>query len=335
MTTQEAIHLIEESKDAERLLGTDSAARYRELARLVHPDLVRSKAPSMENRAKIAFQKLNSWFHIVQPGRVIPKTIVIKEWEISDLASATTGDIADVHHAANSRLNRTGILKIARSPTDNDLMLVESKALIALHSKLEPNWKKYLPDFIEDFKVDGRQTNVLGECEGIPLSQISGMVPEFDFRHIIWMGNRALSALGAIHKAGYIHGAPIPHHLLYGPINHQLKLVDWCYVQPTVEERGKSHIVALPTDYLHFYPSEVKNKNPPFFSTDIYVLMMSLKHATEADIPKRFDAIFDWALAASPRTRPSDAWVVLDRWLAAAEKEYGPPKYLKLDIPIS
>ena len=43
------------------------------------------------------------------------------------------------------------------------------------------------------------------------------------------MWRRLLVGLGWAHRAGVVHGAVLPEHVLIHPAEHGLVLVDWCY----------------------------------------------------------------------------------------------------------
>ena len=53
-----------------------------------------------------------------------------------------------------------------------------------------------------------------------------------DPRDAAWMWRRLLVALGFAHRAGVLHGAVLPEHVLIHPGEHGLVLVDWCYSVP-------------------------------------------------------------------------------------------------------
>jgi hypothetical protein len=52
-----------------------------------------------------------------------------------------------------------------------------------------------------------------------------------DPRDAVWMWNRLLEQLAAVHQLGYIHGNLKPAHLLVHPRDHGLMLCGWSTVQ--------------------------------------------------------------------------------------------------------
>lgn len=327
MTTIDAIVLIEEAKSADSLLGAEKDKRYRELAKLVHPDVAAAK---LKDRAEKAFRRLTDLCK-GDSGKTQPLETLIGNWVVG--SPFAKGDICDVYKCSRKDDPAIGgIFKIARSPKDADLMEQERFTLKYLVDKKPGNFLKYIPTVVDSFEASGRRANVIAHAEGLSLSEIATMFgPSLDPRHLVWFINRALSVLGFIHANGVVHGAVLPGHLIYGPKTHSLTLIDWCYA---VTAESKKHIPAVSRDYLDLYPPEVSRKAPAIPATDIYMLFASIKN-TKAMIPKRFKALFDWCMAASPNARPREAWEIQDRLLVLAAEEFGPSKFIELVIPVS
>ena len=86
-----------------------------------------------------------------------------------------------------------------------------------------------------------RKANVISLADGHSLTHLMELFPGgIEFRHIVWMMNRALNAVGFAHDAGVVPGAVIPEHLMYSE-SHGLTLVDWCY---SVTAESKRHLPA-------------------------------------------------------------------------------------------
>jgi serine/threonine protein kinase len=331
-TTDEAIKLISKARTpADLFNGAGSAdAIYKGLAKLVHPDKVPGK---LKARATEAFTKLNA-FHEFQVNGAKPKPFVAtKVGKYIVKAPFTKGDIADLYLATNGPGSDL-IFKIARSERDNDLLEAEAAMLKKIREadKSGENFKHYIPKLVDSFKASGRRVNITDYAEGhISLKEILAAYPDgLDFRHVVWMMNRLLAALGYIHKLGIVHGAVLPEHLLYNPVTHGLILADWCYSV----DLGKP-IKAIPAGKKPYYPPEVKAKKPAIAGTDIYLAAETLLRAAEK-VPRRFkNLLSEWCVAESPKARPQDAWIVQDKWVALAKQEFGEPKYLKLELPVN
>ncbi len=328
MTLIEALHLVEGSSTPSAIF---SISDYRSISRIIHPDLV---PDTLKSRAQAAFAKLTEMRDRRDGKTVAPAPVVVGKWEVG--APVAGGDICDLYHATQSG-SAEAILKIARSPDDADLMEQEHFALGYLHTgerlkSYDGNFQKYLPRALDKIDAAGRMANVLEARRGHTLADLCGMFPNqsLDFRHVVWMANRALSALGFIHECGLVHGAIIPEHLLYETESHGLCLLDWCY---SVTAESKKYVPALVAARRDYYPPEILRKNQPGPSTDIFMLAHCLRPISR--IPRRFVNLFDWCMNSSPSSRPASAWAFQDRFLALAKEEYGEPQFVKLEIPVS
>jgi hypothetical protein len=168
---------------------------------------------------------------------------------------------------------------------------------------------------------------VLTHAPGFTLAEIHQAFPDgLDFRHVVWMMNRLLSALGYAQHNGIVHGAVLPEHLIYELGNHHLVLVDWCCSVSVGEG-----IRAIPEAHRNSYAPEVQRKRPCTTSMDLYMAALAFREV--AKIPRRFQAIFEWCLAKSPSARPDDTLALKERWIQLAEEEYGLPKFVPLTMP--
>jgi hypothetical protein len=211
MTADDAIALIEAASDPRTLFGRNPGRDYRRLARLTHPD-----AHPGSSRAAAAFAKLAELWQRYQAG---PGPIM------------ASGDIANLYE------HERGLLKLARDPADNDLLDREARALTRLHTGGDSRYLPYVPSLISaelhQDPVSGsrRRVNVISRLHGfVPLAAVHAAYPRgLDPRDVAWMWRRLLVAIGFAHRAGVIHAAVLPGHVLIHPGAHGLVLVDWCY----------------------------------------------------------------------------------------------------------
>jgi hypothetical protein len=328
LTVLDAIKLVEGATNPARLLGSEPARRYKEFARLLHPDTTPAKT---RDRAIAAFRRLTELYELLNGKQA---DIIIGKWKIE--GPLAKGDIADLHYATELKVKSTDrfAFKIARSEDDNDLLEAEYVHLGILHKANGiKNFSKYLPSAAASLEASGRRANVLTLApDAYTLAHLLALYPQgLDFRHIVWAMNRSLNALGFAHGAGIVHGAVIPEHLMFGPVSHGLTLVDWCY---SVTAESKAHVPARVIARADLYPPEVEARKPALPQTDIYMLAKTMKLAAKS-IPPRFKPIFDHCLAESPKSRPTECWKLVDRWAELAAEEYGKPTYVKLEVPVS
>lgn len=340
----DSINEILSADSPKSLLGIAPAeidANHRRLAKGCHPDLFSKAAPSVRKRAEAAFKRLQD-LYAQAIGKVSPAAPVrVGDYVVT--GGLTRGDIADLYRVESTKNSTTGILKLARSSRDNDLLQAESINLAYLwDSAAGSDWsgldkhetfQHYLPKLVTSVKANGRQGNILSAGDGfIPLAQFNSIWKRgVDFRHLVWMCNRALSVLGYAQYRGVVHGAVLPEHLMYNPVNHDLRLVDWCY---SVRTASQKHIPAIVSAHKELYPQEVTRKLPATAATDLCMLMRSLETVrTIGERPEPFRHLVTWAKADSVNSRAQNIWEFQDRWNAAAKAVYGSPKFTILDIP--
>ncbi|WIM94942.1 molecular chaperone DnaJ [Actinoplanes oblitus] len=267
--------------------GVDSRRQsaYRILARIVHPD---AAGPALREPATAAFTKLHDLYQ--HPGA----------WR--------SGDIADLHEDGDL------LVKIPRSPLDNDLMAAEASALGRLRSHGHPDFQAYAPRLITSEPRDGRTVNVLTRRRGFrDLTGSRDLTPA----DLVWIWRRLLAGLGWAHRAGLVHGAVFEEHVLIEPRRRGLVLVDWCYATGA-GTRPKAIIAKRERDY----PPEVLARQPVTAATDIHLatqLMIRLFGSAMPDPLRRFA---DGCRFHRPPMRPQNAWRLLTELDALIPPQY-------------
>jgi aminoglycoside phosphotransferase (APT) family kinase protein len=229
----------------------------------------------------------------------------------------TSGDIADLYAVDGDR----ALLKLPRRPADNDLMAAEVRALTALHTEGDPRHRAYAPRLMDSFThADGggarRTATVLERLTGfVPLTAIGRRI---DPRDAAWMWRRLLVALGWAHRAGVVHGAVLPRHVLIHPAEHGVALVDWCYAVAPGER-----IAALVAADRDSYPPEVAARAAASAATDIFMATRTMIGLID-DVPAPMRRFADGCCYAAPRMRPQDAWRLLAEFDELLENLYGP-----------
>lgn len=306
--------------------GQDPHKIYREMAKICHPDQAES---ALRARAEAVFKRLGELYAAATGSISAGSAAQVGDWVVG--APLHKGALCDLYSV--SKAGVPGVLKIAHTSIDNPLLEWEAETLRKLYKDgRTDHFQKYIPNVLDSFEASDRHANVLTLAEGyLPLPLIMGALGSagVPFCHVVWMMNRLLSALGWIHRNGVIHGAVLPHHLLYNPEEHGLVLADWTCSVPCP---SRGHIPLLVSRWKNHYPVEVMKKDA-FFATDIYMAAKAMEYAA-VKIPKRFKGLFEWCLAESPSARPQDAWELQEKWRALAEQEYGKPKFVKLEIPV-
>ena len=241
------------------------------------------------------------------------------------------GDIANLYQVSQ------GLLKIARDPADNDLMRREAITLARLREAIDPALLSYFPRLVgaqvRDDPRSGirRHVNLIGQLTGFrSLAEVRTAFPAgIDPRDAAWIWRRLLVAVGAAHRAGVIHGAVLPEHVLIHPAEHGLVLVDWCYSVPAPAGR----VPAVVQRYLRWYPPEVLAGDPAGPDLDIWLVTQCMTELIGALRPARMAAFARGCLLASPRRRPQDAWLLLAEFDELLERLYGPRTFRPFAMP--
>ena len=311
VTTAEAIALIEAAGGPGDLFGRDGTAAYRRLARLTHPD-----SHPGDTRAAGAFARLAVLWRQHQDwhGRLFAR-----------------GDIANLYQAG------TSLLKVPRDPADNDLMRAETTALATLRTRVAPSWAAYFPAPVRAQRQRDpgsgteRWVNVIGRLDGFrTLAEVRAAYPGgIDPRDAAWMWRRLLVAVGAAHRAGLIHGAVLPVHVMIHPAEHGLVLVDWCYSRRAAEGRLR----AVVGSYRDWYPPEVRTGGAAGPDLDIWLATRCMTELVGPLMPARMAAFARGCLLAGPRRRPADAWALLAEFDELLDRLYGPRRFRPFAMP--
>ncbi len=278
LTFADAVRLIDGAASFAELRRNIPGDTYRILVKLIHPDTV---DPLRKGPATAAFLKLS-------------------ELHDGQFRKAHQGDIADLLTDRDGRL-----VKVPRSPGDNDLMEAEAEALRRLHDHGDPKFRPYAPRLLDSYLHEDadrrrRRVNVLERLDGfIPLSSLNRTI---DWRDAAWMWRRLLVGLGWAHRAGVIHGAVLEEHVLIHPAEHGLAIVDWCY--------SGSRPKAIVKHRRHAYPPET-SKQTATPATDIYLATGLMTRLIGPGIPEQLRRFAAGCMYDAPRMRPQDAWQLL------------------------
>ncbi|GAA2395863.1 serine/threonine protein kinase [Dactylosporangium salmoneum] len=314
MNTDEAIALVEGASAEELFGGADAHQRYLRLARLVHPD---AAGP----RGTKAFARLAELWHsrgTIRSARGVYSTAVLDH----------RGDLANLYKVPE------GHLKLVRDPSCNDLMAREAAALRRMAEHGDPRYLPYVPRLVDAFRHKTDKVyrgNVIGVSATNlhSLAEVQQRRPHgLDPRDAAWMWRRLLVALGLAHRAGVIHGAVLPEHVLIEPDDHGVVLVDWCYSASAPGER----IAAIVPRHRDQYPAEVLDRGTPGPYTDLAMAAGLMSGLMGERAPKALRRFADGCRLASPRQRPDDAWGLLAELDELLHRLYGPRKFRPFTI---
>ncbi|GAA3983825.1 hypothetical protein GCM10023085_77470 [Actinomadura viridis] len=336
----EALARLDRARTPSDLFGPDRAGAqrtYRRLARALHPD-------ATGGRTGPDFTRLNALWRSY--NRTGPVTITTRRHEYLLRGKRAAGDLADVYDAAYAGA-RTGppdagaVLKIPRDPADGDLLEREATALRQLAKDGDPRFRAYAPRLIESFRHRDadtgatRRVNAIEPLEGfVTLAEVRRAHPGgLDARDAAWMWRRLLVALGFAHRAGVLHGAVLPEHVLVHPEQHGLVLIDWCYSVPGRLAPSTGRVPAMVDRYADWYPPEVPGRERAGAETDVFMATRCMTHLMGGKAPKPMRLFARGCLAAARRHRPADAWRLLEEFDELLERLYGPRRFRPFTMP--
>ncbi|NTX12910.1 hypothetical protein HUA74_37390 [Myxococcus sp. CA051A] len=260
------------------------------------------------------------------------------------------GDGSDVFLARrDSRITELVVLKVARALDDKDLLAREYEVLEDLQ-RTDAQGAEYFTRLLPQPVARGTAK----DPEGIARAALvyrwtSGFQHTFsearevysdgvDPRAAVWMWKRALELLGFVHRAGYVHGAVLPPHLLLHPRDHGLMLVGW---SSAVRHRSFQSLPSTSASHRDFYPDALWNGGVPTPETDVAMCARSITWVLGGDpatgaVPSRVPAPLAELLRAQHSGRSGldvDAWSVKEQVSAAAQEAFGPPSYVPFTLP--
>lgn len=370
----ELLARLHRTRSPAELFGSDpdqAARAYHRMARLLHPDTTPGGAGGMggdggHGRTVAAFAALTELWRTYSTGERdrdgasdgVELTIATRRHSYGVGARRARGDLADLYPVTirsargsgpydsgphHSRPLTSGLLKLPRDPACNDLVEREAVALRQLPKDGPRRFLPYVPRLIETFRHrdaatgQRRTANVITVAEGFfSLAEVRAAYPDgVDPRDAAWMWRRLLVALGFAHRAGVLHGAVLPEHVLIHPGEHGLVLVDWCYSVPgcyaATDPSGR--VPAMVTRYADWYPHEVPGRLPASPATDLAMAARCLLYLMEERAPREMRRFARGCLLPAQNRRPSDAWRLLREFDEVLERLYGPRRFRPFTMP--
>jgi hypothetical protein len=251
-----------------------------------------------------------------------------------------TGDIATLYRVGGGEL-----LKMPDDPAHSDLLEREAVALDQLVKDGDARFQPYAPRLVETFQHrdpatgSTRRANVIELAGGFrTLAEVEAAHPGgLDPRHVAWMWRRLLVAIGYAHRAGVLHGAVLPEHVLIHPADHGLVLVDWCCSVPgcyaSSDPSGRVPVIVRRHAEAGHYPPEVLARRPASPGTDVFMATRCMTRLLDADVPRPMRDFADACTVPDSDRRPADAWHLLAVLDDVLERLYGPRRFMPFAMP--
>lgn len=265
------------------------------------------------------------------------------------------GEGSDVFLARrDARLTELVLLKVLRAAGDADLLAREWKMLEALHASTAQG-AAYFTSLLPQPVAHGTLANDAGYTRAASvfrwrsgfqhtLEDVAREYPDgVDPRAAVWMWKRALELLGWVHRAGYVHGAVLPQHLLVHPRDHGVVLAGWSAAVRS-HPRASEPLPVTCAAGRAYYPDDAWTGALPTPATDITMSARCIARALGGDpwadalpdaVPGPLAALVrayaDPASRAGGRT--DDAWALMERVGQAGREAFGPPRYHPFTMP--
>lgn len=274
---------LQSARCPEDIFGADGSGlkdAYREWAKAVHEDAV---PPEQKKIAHEAFILLTKWLGLAEDKALRGtygdnKPTVLAAFKTKTAAYSVhslvlEGDIADIYDGADVGGKKL-IVKVCRSPKNNDLMKNEANILAALPAGLsKPEHSSYFPNLIDSFEAQNGPAKVRvnvfdGMDDHISVQDILKAYPRgINIKDAAWIFNRMLEAAHLAHTQEIIHASITPDRFFVSPSRHTGVLTDFCY---SVKCDGVAR--AYSPAFKDLYPPELFSKKPLDFGADLYMI---------------------------------------------------------------
>lgn len=125
-------------------------------------------------------------------------------------------------------------LKVAIDPDDNDLINTEYNVLSTLRHQS-------LPYVEQKIMVNDTNAILMREVKGVTMPELMGQYPRgVPAEHVMWMLERLLSVVGYLHSNCVVHGNIKPENIIINKDNHNVSLLGFSFVFPTLILRKHS-----------------------------------------------------------------------------------------------
>jgi len=330
---------------------------FRDWARLTHAD--RYTVAADKKLAEECFISFQRWHKVAKEKVTVGKygdrtgmakvTVKTKTDVYEVTERVASGDLCEVYGATN-KTKKHVVLKVTRTPANNDMTANESVQLrfLAQHAPSKDlKAMRHIVTLLDSFELTQakikKRVNVFPRLDGYcTLQDVLEEYPEgLDVRDAAWMFNRLLTGILVAHQAQIIHGAILPKHFMICPSTpnaHDGVLIDWSYAV----KRGEK-LKAICPEERDYYPAEVFAKKPADYGVDIYMaakVMIRLlggkvvkDGATIPDsVPHPIKGLLKSCLLAAGH-RPKDVWDIFEDFEKTLKALYGPRKFRPFAMP--
>lgn len=340
---QEAYRSIMEAVRAEDIFGSLPRSskkpivlldeKYNELSLLVKPE--NYSAPDDKESAFDAKERLDRFYSVarervkdgnygilqrsmtIRPGQPIIETDKRKYHLGFPIAEGTISTVFDGQCSVQDDFAGRVAIKIVNSAEDNELMWREARVLQLLRSQ-DGAQRKHLPILHDKFRTEDNRVGLIfgfldQSYDLVTIRENPNHLKGVDQKHVAWIMNRALSAIGYAHYNGVVHGNIEPSHLIVRPYDHNLFVVDWSWAAISPVNTGDRYQIFTE----NYSAPEVQQGKSPAPTADLYSLGKCMIYllggnVENNDMPEHIEEeLREFLLkfvSTSETRRPQDAW---------------------------
>lgn len=257
------------------------------------------------------------------------------------LAQGTISTVYDGECAQQDEFAGRVAVKIVDQAADNELIWHERQALKMMHEKNGAQ-RKHLPVLLDHFKTEDDRIGLVfrclvGCCDLWTVRESPQLRSGVDRKHMVWILNRLLSAIGYAHSMGIVHGNIEPAHLFIRPKDHNLFIVDWCW--SVVDPRHTRDHFKICTE--HFSAPEVQEKGEPTPAADLYSVGKCMIYLLGGDVETdsmpdsvepELQRFLRYFVMESPMQRAQDAWQLHGQLESLVVQLWGQKRFLALPV---
>ncbi len=243
------------------------------------------------------------------------------------------------------RLGEEVVLKVLGSSTDEDLLRREWSILERLHgsaSRGSPHFAGLVPEPIAMARVKvgdrDRLTTVFKwrsgfyhTLEDVMRAHPKGVSPG----SAVWILKRLLEVLSWAHRAGVVHSAVVPAHVLIHPLDHGAILVGWTVAAARAGTDG-GRLLAISKTWRDWYSQEASREMRGGPQLDIAMAARcALRVAGAASFRDSggLDSTLGELVVSAARGDHDDAWSLRERVSATSLEVLGQPGYSPISMP--
>lgn len=316
--------------------------KYKEYAKVVHPDITSSKDKYIGNEA---FSILNKLYNLgikelndsiydsydfvdIYKNATVLFEITIKGKLYKFYENVFEGEVASIFKGISDK--DIYYLKLAIDPNDNDLIDIEYNILSAYRHQSFPYVEHKL-------LINNSNAILMREVKGVTMIELlESYNKQIPCEHVMWMLERLLSSVGYLHSNCVIHGNIKPENIIINKETHNVSLLGFSFSIPNANTSNVQYKIV--NDY--YTAPEVSRNANVLPSSDIYsigkiAIELLGGNISNNGMPISIDVkireFIRKMVNNSLYDRPNDAWKLWSELITIRTEIFGTVRFKTLD----